>query len=108
MGDGLLESKRPREIPAKRRLASVSAAAGSMVAVSSASTKVSGLGAALSAPRLRSGIGADQSTPVTPVPGVYDFCGASPSLPAAEYSWMPPSIAMARVRESGLHASASG
>src|SRR5262245_6722719 len=52
-------------------------------------------------------MGPDQSTPVTPGAGAYVFTGASPSLPATAYSWMPPSMARASVFASGLKASES-
>src|SRR5712664_1077049 len=90
------------------RAAGLSAAAGSFVAVNSASTIACGPGLAFTLESGLSSTGFDHATPVTFEPVRYLFAGGVPSAADTLDTSISPPTASASCLASGLHASPSG
>src|SRR3989442_12091183 len=99
MGDVLVESNRHRKTFVSGRLAGVSACAGRLVAVSSASTIACGPELAFNIAYVLSPIEPDHATPATLAPARYFLAGALPA-PAggARTPGLPPPSPGGRVR----------
>src|SRR2546428_7464804 len=90
MGDVLVESNRHRKTFVSGRLAGVSAWAGRLVAVSSASTIACGPELGFTIAYVLSPIGPDHATPATLAAARYFFAGARPAAAAALLNPLPP------------------
>src|SRR2546422_4310570 len=106
MGDVLVESNRHRKTFVSGRLAGVSACAGRLVAVSSASTIACGPELGFTIAYVLSPIGPDHATPATLAPARYFLAGAPPSPAGAAQTSISPPTPRARRFASGLHAPA--
>src|SRR2546425_10071218 len=98
MGAVLVESNRHRKTVVSGRLAGVSAWAGRLVAVSSASTIACGPELGFTIAYVLSPIGPDHATPATLAPARYFLAGAGPAGAAAAGTWVSPPPARASRR----------
>src|SRR2546425_6231841 len=108
MGDVLVESNRHRKTFVSGRLAGVSACAGRLVAVSSASTIACGPELGFTIAYVLSPIGPDHATPATLAPARYFLAGALSSPAAASETLIFPLPPRAGCFASGGHARPSG
>src|SRR2546428_4022289 len=102
MGDVLVESNRHRKTFVSGRLAGVSACAGRLVAVSSASTIACGPELGFTIAYVLSPIGPDHATPATLAPARYFLAGAASSPAAGPENRVSPPTPRASCFPSGV------